>query len=306
LGAVAGATGLLETATRILGRLRKAYARQKGLADILDRHDCELKSLKTIIEIIDDEDVLQTATVTLELNRLKAVERKLVELLRKLDTGSQTAVKQYAHQLVHGSSEEKKLSAIMAELCHVKTTLLLRIQVASVGVMRRVGNIVLANADDIKRIDSFLREQLGEGMGLKIAQLLTGKQPSINAILVGDGTVPLTLTELASINSDEDDTDSNASTLLDSTDANPSTQGKVQPDRKTERIILRNATRDQAVMLNGPIGKDLWVDIARLEVVDNTASGDSMMFNYATSMEVFKTLVALQTNRLTGGTGREG
>jgi hypothetical protein len=170
-------SGLLETATRILRRLRKAHERQKKLSEVLDRHECDLKSIKAIVEIIDDEDSLQTASVASELVRLKEVEDKLVKLLKELDSSSKGSLKQFTHQLVHGSSEEKRLAVIMDELCHVKSALLLRIQVASVGVMQTVGNMVLANADAIARVDSFLQDQLGEGKGLKIARLLKGRRP---------------------------------------------------------------------------------------------------------------------------------
>jgi hypothetical protein len=42
--------------------------------------------------------------------------------------------------------------------------------------MQKVGNMVLANADAIARVDSFLKEQLGDGKGLKIARLLKGRR----------------------------------------------------------------------------------------------------------------------------------
>jgi hypothetical protein len=177
LGVVAAASILLEKAIRILCRLRKAHDRKTKLGEVLDRHESELKSIKTIIDLIDDEDSFESATVTSELVRLREVEDQLVKLLKDLDSSSKGTVKQYTHQLVHGSSFEKTLAGIMGELCQVKSALLLRIQVASVGVMKVVGNMVLANAEAIARIDLFLKEQLGDGKGLKIARLVKGRRP---------------------------------------------------------------------------------------------------------------------------------
>jgi hypothetical protein len=178
LGAVAAAAQLLEAAIRILRRLRKTYERQKTLAETLGRHEYQLQNIKAIIGIIEDEKMLQTATVHSEVLRMKGVEDKLVRLLRELDNGSRGAVSQFTHLLVYGSTEEKSLTKIMDELCHVKSDLLLRIQVASVGVMRTVENKLVANAEAIERIDRFLKDELGERVGLKIAGLVKGRRPS--------------------------------------------------------------------------------------------------------------------------------
>ena len=178
LGAVAAAAQLLEAAIRILRRLRKAHERQKTLAETLERHECQLQSIKVIIGIIEDEETLQTAKVRFEVVRMNGVEDKLVRLLKELDNGSRRAVTQFTYQLVHGSSEEKRLGKIMDELCHIKSDLLLHIQVANVGVMRTVENKLVANAEAIERIDRFLRDELGDGVGLKIAGLVKGRRPS--------------------------------------------------------------------------------------------------------------------------------
>ena len=134
--------------------------------------------MKTIIGIIDDETNLHTANVVSELIRLKEIQSKLVKLLEKLDPKSTGTLKQCAHQFRQGSADEKKLGDIMDELGHVKSMLLLRIQVANVGLMRNVERQLVANAGVVERIDRFLKEELGEGKGLKIARLLQGRRPS--------------------------------------------------------------------------------------------------------------------------------
>lgn len=177
LGAIASASQLLHQAASVLRRLRKAHQSKKELVEVIDQHDCELKSIKTIIEIIEDEEALKTVAVTTEIVRLKNVEGDLVNHLRRLDPGDRGAAKQFAHELIHGSAEEKKLASIMTELCHVKSALLLRIQVASVGVIKAVGDQLVANTEVIDRVDRFLKEELN-GVGLKIAQLVRGRRPS--------------------------------------------------------------------------------------------------------------------------------
>lgn len=178
LQTLSAAAQLVEIATRILRRLTKAYETQKDLTLTLGRYTSEFESIKAVIGIIEDEENLQTASVSSEVLRMKDIEDKLVQHLKQLDTASRGTVKGITHHLMHGSADEKKLAAIMNDLSQVKTSLLLRIQVASVGVMRTIGNNLVANAEIIDRIDRFLKDELGEGVGLKIAQLLKGRRPS--------------------------------------------------------------------------------------------------------------------------------
>jgi len=161
-----------------LSRLRKAHERQKALVDVLYRHESELDSIKIIIGIIDDEEELQTPTVVVELYRLKDVQCKLAKLLETLDPKPRGRVNQFARQFAHGSADEKKLCVVMDELGHVKATLLLRIQVANVGVIRTMEKQLVANAEVIQRIDECLRETVGHCEGLRIARLLKGRRPS--------------------------------------------------------------------------------------------------------------------------------
>ena len=178
LQTLSAAAQLVEIATRILRRLTKAYETQKDLTLTLGRYTSEFESIRAIIGIIEDEKNLQTASVNSEVLRMTDIEDKLVQHLRQLETASRGTVKGITHHLMHGSSDEKKLAAIMSDLSQVKTSLLLRIQVAGVGVMRTIENNLVANAEIIDRIDRFLKDELGEGVGLKIAQLLKGRRPS--------------------------------------------------------------------------------------------------------------------------------
>jgi hypothetical protein len=66
----------------------------------------------------------------------------------------------------------------MNELVHVKAMLLLRIQVAQVGVMQNMKKELVANAEAIQRIDEYLREQVSNCKGLGIARLLKDRRPS--------------------------------------------------------------------------------------------------------------------------------
>ncbi|KAF2686953.1 hypothetical protein K458DRAFT_441624 [Lentithecium fluviatile CBS 122367] len=283
LAALQATTQLLEQAFRVLGRLRRAHQRQKALVDLLHRHETELKSVKTIIGIIDDEEDLQTASVVTEMCRLKDVQRRLVDLLEELDPKPSGKVKQFARQFAQGSADEKKLCGIMGELGHVKGDLLLRIQVANVGVMRTMGKQLVANAGVIQRIDQFLREEVGNCEGLRIARLLKGRRPS------NDGTVPLTPADLKKLAEEDDGEDSADETLVDDSESPP-----LADPVKTERIILRNLARDQAFQINAALGKDIWKDINRLVIEDNVAENQAVQINHGTTFEAAKFMRAWQ------------
>jgi hypothetical protein len=178
LGVLSATAQLLDQAIRVLGRIRKARQRQKTLLDVLAQNEGELSSVKSLIGIIQDEESLRTASVCAEVVRLRDVQDKLVKLLVQLDPRLKTPVLQFAHQLKNGSSDESKLYAIMNELGQVKSMLLLRIQVANVGVMRDVQQGLVANTEVIARVDQFLKDEVDGCEGLRIARLLKGRRPS--------------------------------------------------------------------------------------------------------------------------------
>lgn len=288
LAAVQATTQLVEQAFRILERLRKAHKRQKALVDVLERHESELKSVKAIIGILDDEKELQTASVASELVRLKDVQWKLFELLDGLDPKDRGKVNQFAHQLTHGSSDEKKLGVVMNELSQVKTALLVRIQISNVGIFKTMEKQLVANAEVIERIDLFLREEIGNCEGLRIAKLLQGRLPS------NDGTIPLTRADLKSLTGEDSDDDSGSETFVD----DPEFPSRGIPV-KTERIILRNSARHQALQINAALEEDIWKGISRLVIRDNVAEDQAVQVNHGMTLGVTKYLLAEQNRRIT-------
>jgi hypothetical protein len=142
VSAIQATTQLIEQAFRFFGRLRQANDRQKGLPEVLARHRSELESIKGVVGMIDDEHDLRIPTVAAELVRLQAVAKKLADLLKTLDLTTTSKMIQFARQLVNGSADEKKLSAIMCELVQVKLVLVFCIQAAHGGVIRTVVRIL--------------------------------------------------------------------------------------------------------------------------------------------------------------------
>jgi hypothetical protein len=63
-------------------------------------------------------------------------------------------------------------------------------------------------------------------------------------------------------------------------------------DHDTERTIVNNLTRVQALQINGPLGEDIWKSISRLEIRDNEAGPISTQVNYPVSLSTFYALLA--------------
>ncbi|KAJ4989267.1 hypothetical protein SVAN01_05172 [Stagonosporopsis vannaccii] len=270
-------TSLFEQAFRILRRLRTAYERQKNILDMLDQHEVELRSVKTIVGIIEDEEELQTDAVDMELARVKDVQTKLKDLLVSLDPNTKGRMNQIAHQLVHGSADEKKLTVIMNEMGTAKQALLLRIQVAQVGVMRTMQKELVANAEVIKRIDQSLREQVSNCEGLRIARLLKDRRPA------DDGTVSISAEELAAVTRIESDAKSDDGTLVDESEMPPH-----DLPIKHGRDIHHNKAKDESVQINAAIEKDIWENFDRISIRHNQSEGRAVQVNHANSLEVME------------------
>ncbi|KAK1910553.1 hypothetical protein P3342_008432 [Pyrenophora teres f. teres] len=193
IAAIQAISQLSEQALRIFNRLRNAHSHREAISEVLDRHISKLKSIKTVIGIIDDEEDLRILTVTTEIARLETVQNRLNEFLETLDP-KRNKIYRTSGQLVCGSKEEKKLGTIMDELVQVETVLLWRIHVAHVGVIRTIGKEVVVSVEAVERIDGDLREHVQNCSGLRIARLLKGRHPSV------DGTVLLKITDLEARN----------------------------------------------------------------------------------------------------------
>jgi hypothetical protein len=104
--------------------------------------------------------------------------------------------------------------------------------------------------------------------------------------------------ELDSLNDENAiETDSENETLTDDESSTGSSDGKPKPT-KTERIIIGNYTQDQALQLNGPIGKDLWAHISRIKICGNRAVGQSIQVNYRTTFRALEVAAKLQRQNI--------
>lgn len=111
-----------------------------------------------------------------------------------------------------------------------------------------------------------------------------------------DGTVPLTLADLKSLNGEDDGEDSADETLVEDSDSKSDSTPKNQA--KTERIILRNSARHQALQINAALGEDIWKGIDRLVIKDNVVQDQAVQVNHGTTLEAALLLLDRQDERI--------
>ena len=166
---------MLEQAISIIGRIRTANEREKGLVAELQSHNAVLESTKAIIELIRAEASLRTAAVRRFLTDVNVAMSNLVRLLKTLNPGEQGQIHRFFHQLVDGSKDEKALADMMQKLDRAKAALGICLQVSSVGLRQTPDSSFVANVEMIKRISTLLEQALGAGNGLKIAELIQNR-----------------------------------------------------------------------------------------------------------------------------------
>jgi hypothetical protein len=146
----------LESANAIIDQLRNVDEPQKDLLAVLEKHDLDFRALKSLIQTVKAEKELQTEDVGTQLRKVNAINAKLIGHLERTDPGEQLG----------------KIGKLLGYLHGVMQCLLFDIQIAGVGVVSIVGDIVIANPETISRIDRHLIELFGGGKGLRIAKLL--------------------------------------------------------------------------------------------------------------------------------------
>ncbi|OAK93735.1 hypothetical protein IQ06DRAFT_235761, partial [Phaeosphaeriaceae sp. SRC1lsM3a] len=276
---LASAVQFLDQSIWLLRRFRKAQQRQKALSDRLAQYEDELASVRAIICVINDEGNLHTVAVSTKLVKLKEVAMVLLRSLEEMKSKSRGPSRKFTYQLVEGSSDEIRLRGVMKEMAQVKTSLLLSIQLANVGVMRDVQNGLIANTRIIERVDQVLRKEIEGSEGLRIAQLLKGRRPSSEY----DGTILLTRDDLRALAGADDSDNNGDEKLMDDSDYDSDLPR--QKEVLTERITSNDLARDQALHSNGVV-EDIWNEIERNVIEDNVASEDAVQINHRSTLEV--------------------
>ncbi|KAM3548797.1 hypothetical protein MY1884_009021 [Beauveria asiatica] len=275
LGAASAILAMVESAISLVARLREAQQRQQGLAGVLDRHGQILAETQRIVALVKEEEALRTAAVAAELVALNVTVKGVVDVLTRIQTSGQDKkpgrFPQVFYQLAHGSRDEASLRGAMESLGRAKCDLGLCISVAHVGLSRGMRDTLVLNTRLLERVDSAVRDVVGNDQGLVIGKLARGRP------VQEDGTLVVTTDDLASIQRNRGDASSDLPTASNS-------------GRVARHIVVHNMTADQALQINGPVGMQEWYAASHI-VQENKATGKSMQINAGVSMEALLELL---------------
>lgn len=278
---IAGSTvGLLQASVSLVLKLREAYKDAKDIPQLLEAHEKKLKLLLDIVDAIDARDALKTATVTLQLESVCEVVSQIKKFLQSLSSEEEkgTASKVW-NQLVHGKKNEKTLAGLMNDLDQAKANLGLILSVASIGVKTSTDDsrILLADPRVVKDADQVLVRILGPGNGLQLSNLIEGRPKR------GDGLIAVTKVEVADLYDQ-----------VTSSTCVPQIAGTAKSDPgRAERIILANSAKENSMMINAPLGEDMWKSM-NVRIIGNETTGNARMVNFPTTMENAEKLFADQ------------
>lgn len=175
LSAVATAISTIDIVIRAMKDLYDARERQTNLPRVLDEHQQELSNIKRILTFVSSERVLQVPEMMEDLKQLHLQGENLKIFLQGLGK-ERGQIQQYANQLLNGRRSLNNLDGIMTSMGRAKANLSIKIQVMHVGLTRSVGDVVVVNCEMVEELDRKLQMLLGQGRGLKLAELLQHRE----------------------------------------------------------------------------------------------------------------------------------
>ncbi|KAF5230788.1 hypothetical protein FAUST_9608 [Fusarium austroamericanum] len=256
---------LLQAAISLTKKIDKSYKQQKNLPEVCDWLRRRLATIKTIVTLIQEELELQTPSVVKQLVKFERASVRIKKTLESINPLNNSPVRVFLHQVISGSEDEKRITEIIDDLEGEKSSLILVIQVAGIGLRKNaLENLAFVPNASAKRIDKFLRDKLEVKSGLKLMRIMEDRAE--------DGNANLTQQDMQSMLS-----------------------AMQPPDRggnsDTERIIIDNVAMFPATQINAPLGEDIWAKIAKIVIERNVAERWSTQINYP--MRIYAFLYAI-------------
>lgn len=166
----------LDIVIRTMKQVYDAHERQQNISKVLQIHEEELYNIRQILKVVRQEEVLQVVAILEDLKQLRMLGGKLeVSLKQYGKDSSRGQVKQFANQLLNGRKLVDDLGVIMGSMSRAKANLHIKIQVVHIGLTSAFGGFVVVNCERVEMLDQKLQKLLGQGKGLKLAELLRHK-----------------------------------------------------------------------------------------------------------------------------------
>ncbi|CZR65953.1 uncharacterized protein PAC_15853 [Phialocephala subalpina] len=237
LGTTSAIVALLETAINLIQRLRKARDSINRTSQTLDNITKQLNTLFSTLNLVKEEETLQTASVGQQLQAIVEVAKELSDFFDKVKAEQERqTVRRFLHALKSGDEEDVELAAIFDRLDKARLELVLRISLAQVGLIGNLQDGFSVAIGVLQETNTNVKQILGRDLSLAIR--LEDNQPQH-----ADGTVPLDQADIEALGLDaalETAADDATVTESDST------------------TIVDNITLGQARIMTGDIGVESW------------------------------------------------
>ncbi|KAJ5772105.1 hypothetical protein N7520_002634 [Penicillium odoratum] len=249
LGGISAVVQILQTAIEIADRIRHAKDK-KSLFMILNQNHKEVTSLKDIVMVVKEEQSLHTKDIIAELANIATLAEELEDMLRIMEG------KGFIGRFMHGKDHKAEVGRLTGNIAGTKLTLTMKIQNAHVGVTVLANRKLVVQMEKIEAVDANLKKLINGFEGLFIALLM--KDRELNA----DGTVSINDSDFQSLG-------------LETVDDSPYYAGS--------RLIENNFAFDQALMINGTIGTEGFIEPKDVKIFNNTARNQATMINASIS-----------------------
>jgi len=139
IGAAASVVTLVSTAFTLIQQVQSAREKVKGASKTLDNVSKQLEGLAGSLNLVKEEERLQTAAVGQQVTDIIGAAETLKSFFDRLAAEQQRkAISQFFHALKSGDKDDRELEGILRRLDRARDELVLRISVAQVGL---VGNL---------------------------------------------------------------------------------------------------------------------------------------------------------------------
>jgi len=270
LGVISAVVQILQTTIDIAKRVKLAKDK-KGLAETISQNEKETNSLKEIVAIVGKEEALQTKAIMAEVAEIAELGTKLEGLLKKMETAD------FTNRLMYGNRQQMELAVLTGDITKCKLNLTVKIQCAHVGLTVSADRKFVVQMERMESVDTQLKSLIQDFGGLAIGGLLKGRKPGT------DGTVLLQDSDLQELEIEAQD-------------------GSVYRDGS--RVIDTNMAYDQAIMINGTIGTEDFIEPKHVKILNNVAKDQATMVNAAVSNKVFEQIMAQRLKALEIVAGR--
>ena len=169
LGTVSSVAGLLGTAIALIQQVQKARDTIKGTSETLENITNQLNTLDTTLNLIKEQERLQTANVGQQIRATIEVTEDLRDLFNKIKSEQQRkAITQFFHALKSGDKDDKELVKIFDRLDRVRLDLVLRISLAQVGLIGNLQDCFRVAFGVLQETNQDVKQALGRDLDLAV------------------------------------------------------------------------------------------------------------------------------------------